>query len=193
MLTRDSHARLQEAARLAAIRVPRGQELDESTARLQKLVDADDVPHLVDRLRVGNGGVVFLAVHEIFALRAGDEDRPWCDDSATNSHEVAYELKAGVRLLQSEENPEALLARRRALIERHEAELVNRRTQLAADREAEAERVRGELLRWRADQWKLVNLIVQMMLAVAFELEATQPETSKALIAIARRADSCGG
>ena len=156
---------------------------DEARTHAGNILGLDIKGHVVKRIWVEHASDIAEEYYASFTL-----------DRAAKKYLGMLSAQGGVEIeTVAEENPEALLARRRALIERHEAELVNRRTQLAADREAEAERVRGELLRWRADQWKLVNLIVQMMLAVAFELEATQPETSKALIAIARRADSCGG
>jgi hypothetical protein len=192
MLTDARHAELQKAARLAALRVARGEELVEGAKQLKRLVGADNVGKLVDRLRIGNGQVCFLLVHEVFPLQGCGEDMPWCDPNATNVFEVCYGLSEGVKILQGPDNPEVVLARRRKLIDEHERELADRRAQSIADTKAEQERTHRELVEWRGGQWRQLNPILQIMLALGFELEVTRPEIAAALFAIARRVDGCG-
>lgn len=176
------------------VNMPSPEQLEEGIAALAAIIEPEKARTLEwrSRLRVTRERPVEfrLMVNECLPLLGspGGEDSPWAAVAdPLLSVPTFLPLAEAVDLLQSPNNPEVVLQRRRELIERHNAEADDRhRSTLAALSSGAAPPKFGVMA------WQSVNPTAQLLLRLAYAFERDS-QVASALVALANEAERTGG
>jgi hypothetical protein len=176
------------------VNMPSPEQLDQGIAALADLIGPEQARTLEwrSRLRVTRESPVEfrLVVNECLPLlgAAEGEASPWSAvaDPLT-SVPVFLPLAEAVELLQSPKNPEQILARRKALLDKHAAEADERRRSTLASLSAGA-----APLPQFASAWQSVNPLAQALLSIAY-IFANDAKVAGQLVELANQCERIGG
>jgi hypothetical protein len=113
---------------------------------------------------------------------------PWADEVQTRAFPTAYALTEAVKILQGPNNPEAILADRRARVAAHEAELVAEKADAQAKAEAqrvEAAQLDADKARFNFDGWAKLETWQQGFYGLAVLVRDRDPDLAANLRTIA--------
>jgi hypothetical protein len=177
------------------VNMPSPEQLDQGIAALGDLIGPEQARTLEwrSRLRVTRESPVafLLLVNECLPLlgAAEGEASPWSAVADPLTSVPTFRpLEEGVALLQDPvRNPELILARRKALIEKHNAEADERRRSTLASLSAGA-----APLPQFASAWQSVNPLAQALLSIAY-IFANDSKVAGQLVELANQCERNGG
>jgi hypothetical protein len=153
-------------------RAPTAEALARGMAELAKIIgEAESVsPIWTRRLVVGEPDGAWCLLVDQAAAPTLPKLAPWADPIQLQAFPTAYLLAEGAAILQGPNNPEAILAERRARVKAHEAELAAAAAKKLADEKAAKEAGEQQAAaeaKLAAGEWWRSKELVEFALALA--------------------------
>jgi hypothetical protein len=121
--------------------------------------------------------------------------QPWLVPHATTGTPFAYPLAEGVRILQSEDNPESEIERRRKLNEAHTAreEAHNLEARNAEQaRQAAIKKAQSDAATYRQAEWESLTREERMLFALGVAVKSHDPKLAAIIRGVAEQSRRCG-